>query len=348
MTQSVSHRAVALLSGGLDSLLAVLIMLRQGIRVNALRFSTPFDTLNADQEALAEQFNALAEKWGFDIVIHRLGREMLKIVKNPKHGYGKNMNPCIDCRILMLQEARQVMDAIGADFLVTGEVLGQRPMSQRKDMLYHIDKEAGTPDIVLRPLSAQLLRTTLPERQGIVDREKLYAFSGRSRKPQIALAREFRLHDYPPPAGGCLLTEPNFVHRMKDLLAHDPNPALRDIKLLRTGRHFRYSPACKIIVGRNQAENEIIESLAERTDCLLWVENVASPLTLITGEMTDESLLRAAGICARYSDVQQRGEVLVKGVKSGEVFAMRTLPERDEMIDAMRIEKKKSRLFAKA
>ena len=348
MRKSTPHGAVALLSGGLDSLLAVLIMLRQGIKVSALRFSSPFDARHADRTALDVHCDSLSKKWGFDIVLRHLGHEMLEIVKTPKHGYGKNMNPCIDCRIFMLKEARRLMDMTGADFLVTGEVLGQRPMSQRKDMLYHIDKEAGTPDIVLRPLSAQLLRTTIPEQRGIVIRQKLHAFSGRSRKPQIALAWEFGLQDYPAPAGGCLLTEPNFAYRLKDLFIHDSNPAMRDIDLLKTGRHFRYSPRCKIIVGRNQAENEIIEYLAKGNVCLLRVESYGSPMTLVVGEITDESLRLAAGICTRYADVPQGRDVFVTAIQGGRTVTIRTNPVRDEVIDAMRIEKKKDVFPARA
>jgi hypothetical protein len=249
------------------------------------------------------------------------------------------MNPCIDCRILMLKEANQVMDMIGADFLVTGEVLGQRPMSQRKDMLYHIDKEAGVIDTVLRPLSAKLLRITIAERKGIVDGEMLYAFSGRSRKPQIALAGEFGMKDYPSPGGGCLLTEPNYAFRLKDLLAHDPNPAIRDIDLLRIGRHFRYSPRCKIIVGRDKAENAIIESMAADSDYLFRVEGYGSPMTLLTGEITDKSLRLAAALCARYSDAKNVREIAVKLIQSGKTSIVSVIPAGDEILDATRIGK---------
>jgi hypothetical protein len=268
---------------------------------------------------------------------------MLDIVTKPKHGYGRNMNPCIDCRILMLKEAKQVMDMIGADFLVTGEVLGQRPMSQRKDMLYHIDKEAGVIDTVLRPLSAKLLRTTIAEQKGIIDREMLYALSGRSRKPQIALAGEFGMKDYPSPGGGCLLTEPNYAFRLKDLLAHDPNPAIRDIDLLRIGRHFRYSPRCKIIVGRDKAENAIIESMAADSDYLLRVEGYGSPMTLLAGEITDESLRLAAALCARYSDAKNVREVAVKLIQSGKTSIVSVIPAGDEILDATRIGKRRTR-----
>ncbi|MCJ7483219.1 MAG: hypothetical protein MUO31_09665 [Thermodesulfovibrionales bacterium] len=344
MTKSTIHKAVALLSGGLDSMLAILTMLRQGIQVSAIRFITPFDPDASDDHTFhVIRYQSLSHKYGFEIIMRHLSHEMLDIVTKPKHGYGRNMNPCIDCRILMLKEAKQVMDMIGADFLLTGEVLGQRPMSQRKDMLYHIDKEAGVIDTVLRPLSAKLLRITIAERKGIVDGEMLYAFSGRSRKPQIALAGEFGMKDYPSPGGGCLLTEPNYAFRLKDLLAHDPNPAIRDIDLLRIGRHFRYSPRCKIIVGRDKAENAIVESMSADSDYLLRVEGYGSPMTLLTGEITDESLRLAAALCARYSDAKNVREIAVKLIQSGKTSIVSVIPAGDEILDATRIGKRRTR-----
>jgi tRNA-uridine 2-sulfurtransferase len=343
MAKSSPHKALALLSGGLDSLLAILTMLRQSIQVSALWFSTPFDAPTSHNMSHGIQFQPLSQQWGLDITVRHLRNEMLDIVKTPKHGHGKNMNPCIDCRILMLKEARQCMDMIGADFLVTGEVLGQRPMSQRKDMLYHIDKEAGVTDIVLRPLSAKLLRMTIAERKGIVDREKLYAFSGRSRRPQMTLAMEFGLNDYPSPAGGCLLTEPNYAFRLRELLAHEPDPAMENIDLLRIGRHFRYSPECKVIVGRNKSENAVIESLAQESDYLLRVEGYGSPMTLATGKGAIESLQFAAAICARYADVKNLREVAVKVVQRGKSSILSVTPAGDDILDATRIGKGKTR-----
>ncbi len=346
MIKSSPHKAVALLSGGLDSMLAILTMLRLGIQVSAMRFSTPFDVHASHNMSHGIHFQPFSQQWGFDVTVRHLRNEMLDIVKHPKHGHGKNMNPCIDCRILMLKEARQLMDMIGADFLVTGEVLGQRPMSQRKDMLYHIDKEAGVTDIVLRPLSAKLLRMTIAEQQGIADREKLYAFSGRSRKPQMGLAMEFGLNDYPSPAGGCLLTEPNYAFRLKELLAHDPDSVMKDIDLLRIGRHFRYSPECKVIVGRDKSENAVIESLAQECDYLLRVECYGSPMTLLTGKVTAESLQFAAAICARYADAKNFPEVAVRVFQRGKSSILRVTPARDEILDATRIGKGKTRAQA--
>lgn len=371
-------KAVALSSGGLDSTLAILVVKNQGIEVQAIKFLTPFDCdisqippypplipplargdtegSKGNNRGIIDSRHSLyfsnkemnvAKKFGFDIKTCRLGDQFLEIVKNPKHGYGKNMNPCIDCRILMLKEAKVFMDEIGAEFIITGEVLGQRPMSQRKEMFYHIDKEAGVVNQVLRPLSAKLLRITVPEAEGIIDRKKLHDFSGRSRKPQIALAEEFGLADYPAPAGGCLLTEPNYAQRLKDLLTHNPEPSMRDIDLLRIGRHFRFSPACKIIVGRDKAENAIIESLSMNNDCLLRVDGYGSPITLVSGEITDEALKIAASLCARYSDAKNMSEIEVTVLKRDNQLKLTVSPANNEAIEALRVEKAKTKNIIK-
>jgi tRNA-uridine 2-sulfurtransferase len=337
-------KAIALLSGGLDSTLAILAVLKQGIGVNAIKFQTLFDCDVSPSNDLL----SLGRRFGFETEICNTGEKFLAIVKNPPHGYGKNMNPCIDCRILMLKEAKLCMDMEGADFIVTGEVLGQRPMSQRRDMLYHIDKEAGVAGKVLRPLSAKLLKITSPEAEGIIEREMLYGLSGRSRKPQMALAGEFGLDDYPAPAGGCLLTEPNYAHRLKDLLTFDPSPSARDIKLLRMGRHFRLSPVCKVIVGRDEAENDAIEALSAQSDPLLRVDGFGSPVTLVTGTLTNEALKIAASLCARYSDAKNIAETEVTIRQANDTFRILVSPAGNEIIEDMRVEKTRKDKTAKA
>jgi len=333
------YRAIALFSGGLDSTLSILTVLRQGIKVTALKFLTPFDHEISDMSSYCKNLSLTAEQFGFDIRICELSAELLEIVKKPKFGYGKNMNPCIDCRILMLKAAKDFMKKIEADFIISGEVLGQRPMSQRKNILYLIDKEAGVTDYVLRPLSAKLLGMTVSECRGIIKRDMLYDFRGRSRKPQMAIAKEFGLTDYPAPAGGCLLTEPNYALRLKDLLTCNPDCDCDDLSLLKIGRHFRFSPSCKIIVGRNKAENEKISSLSAR-GCLLNVEGYGSPTTLIVGEITDEALMVAASLCARYSDAKKLSEVEVTVIKEGKMSKLKTIPRVDNMIETLRIEPK--------
>lgn len=335
----MTHRAVALFSGGLDSTLAILAVLRQGVKVTALKFSTPFDHEISNTPSYSENLFLTAEKFGFDMRICEIPDQFLKMVKKPKFGYGKNMNPCIDCRILMLKAAKDFMGRIEADFIISGEVLGQRPMSQRKNILYLIDKEAGVTDYVLRPLSAKLLKITIPETKSIINREMLFDFRGRSRKPQMTLAKDFGLTDYPAPAGGCLLTEPHYAHRLKDLLTYQPDPDLDDLSLLRIGRHFRFSPSCKIIVGRNKIENEKIWYLSAK-GCLLKVEGYGSPTTLIVGEITDEALQVAASLCARYSDAKGIREAEVTVIRKGTISTLRTAPCAEEIIEALRIELK--------
>ena len=213
-------------------------------------------------------------------------------------------------------------------------------MSQRKDTLYHIDKEADLTGYVLRPLSAKVLRPTYPETEGLIDREKLYGFTGRSRKPQITLAEEFKLTEYPAPAGGCLLTEPIFSMRLKDLLDQTIAPSPREFELLKTGRHFRFSPASKIIIGRNRLENDLIESLSTTSDALLTVNGYGSPVTLLTGSISDEALRSAASLCARYSDARHLETVDVSILLGGKQTCMTVSPADTGSVEAQRIGRK--------
>ena len=334
----MAHRAVALFSGGLDSTLSILTVLRQGVEVTALKFLTPFEQDIFDRAFCSKCLFPSAEKFGFEVKLREITDRFIEVVKKPKFGYGKNMNPCIDCRILMLKEARDFMKKTGADFIIAGEVLGQRPMSQRKNVLYLIDKEAGVTDYVLRPLSAKLLKITIPEVKGIINRDMLYDFRGRSRKPQINLASEFGLKDYPAPAGGCLLTEPNYAHRLRELLTYTPDPDFHDLTLLKIGRHFRFSPTCKIVVGRNKAENEKIWSLSVK-GCFLKVEGYGSPTTLVVGEITDEALKVAASLCARYSDAKNLSEVEVTVFKGNTTSPLWVPPAANEIIDTLRVDR---------
>lgn len=334
-------KAIALLSGGLDSTLAVLVLLRQGIDITAVTFLTHFGCDISDSSSCSRNPFPAAEKFGFKVKLCHLGDRFIEIVKNPGHGHGRNMNPCIDCRILMLREAKELMEMTGGDFIVTGEVLGQRPMSQRRDTLNIIDREAGLKGYVLRPLSAKLLNETVAEREGLVKREMLYNFSGRSRKPQMALARELGLADYPAPAGGCLLTEPNYSYRLRELLECNPDPSLNDLHLLRVGRHFRLSRMCKAIVGRDERENGLIESYAAEGSFLMVVEDAGSPVVLLSGQGSENFVTLAASLCARYSDLKHLPEVEVTVLKCGEATAKRILvpPAGRDMVGDYRIEK---------
>lgn len=308
-------KAVTLLSGGLDSTLAAKVVMEQGIELEALNFMTLFCTCtHRGATCLASQ--KAVETLGIPLKVFNVSEEYLSVVKDPRHGYGRNMNPCIDCRIFMLKKAKAYMQDSGAAFIVTGEVLGQRPMSQRKDAMRLIEKEAELEGFILRPLSAHVLPMTIPEKEGWVDREKLLKFQGRSRKPQIKLAEHYGIRDYPCPAGGCLLTDPGFAKRMKDLMLHKPDFSLNDVHLLKVGRHFRFSDGVKLIVGRNEEENQKIETFAHDGDILFRVSGFPGPLSLLRGKVNEGDIERAAAVTAHYSKAKDLGnaEVTCKGV----------------------------------
>jgi len=237
--------------------------------------------------------------------------EFLEIVKHPRYGYGKNLNPCLDCRILLLRKAGELMREVRALFVATGEVLGERPMSQHREQLLLTEKRADLQRLVLRPLSAKLMEPTIPEEQGIVDREKLLDISGRSRKPQMGLAAKFGIKEYPSPAGGCLLTDPAFSQRLADLMKERPDFDLNDAELLRAGRHFRLAPAGRVVVGRDHQDNLVIQSLARSGDFVLLAAHVSGPLTLCRGAFDESSLRKAAAITARYGKGRTQPEVEV-------------------------------------
>ncbi len=308
-------KAIALLSGGLDSTLAARVVMEQGVGLEALNFMTVFCTCTQrGATCLASQ--KAVEALGIPLKVLNVSEEYLCVVKNPKHGYGRNMNPCIDCRIFMLKKAKAHMEESGAAFIITGEVLGQRPMSQRRDAMRLIEREAGLEGLILRPLSAKALPVTVPEKEGWVDREKLLRVQGRSRKPQIALADHYGIHDYPCPAGGCLLTDPGFAKRMKDLMVHDPDFSLNDVHLLKMGRHFRFSPGAKLVVGRQEEENQKIQTFAQGKDILFKVSGFPGPLSLLRGKVADRDIEKAAAITAHYGKAKDLRDVEVtfKGV----------------------------------
>lgn len=341
-------KAVALYSGGLDSTLAILVMQKQGVDVTAVTFMNHFGCDISDKSSCSKDPFAASEKFGFQVKLAHLSDKFMEIVKNPKYGHGKNMNPCVDCRILMLKEAREFMKILGADFLITGEVLGQRPMSQRRDCFPKIDRDADVKGLVVRPLCGKLLPVTIPEENGLISRDMLLNFNGRSRRPQMDLAMEFGLTEYPAPAGGCLLTEPNYSYKLKDLLEHQRDPEYKDINFLRVGRHFRFSPDCKIIVGRNEEENGVISSLADAKDYVLTVEDIGSPTTVVLGNASEEAVAAAASICARYSAARKLHEVSVAITLNDQKYYLSVQPAKDEILDQYRIEKKASSIKVEA
>ena len=274
-------------------MLAAELIRRQNIDVLCLTFTTPFFD--------ARKAQAAANHINLPLAIEDITDKHLKMLKSPRYGYGKNMNPCIDCHILMLQEAGRKMEETDADFIFTGEVLGQRPMSQGKQSLYVVAKNSGFPDYILRPLSAQLLEPIKAETEGKVDRLRLLSISGRGRKEQIQMAADFGITNYAPPAGGCLLTEPMFTRRLRDLFSNQEDHDIRDLELLKYGRHFRADDQGKIIVGRNNADNEKLRGLSTDNDLVMFMADFPGPQVVVPHGI--EALLPlAASLCVRYSD----------------------------------------------
>jgi tRNA U34 2-thiouridine synthase MnmA/TrmU len=331
----VKMKALALLSGGLDSTLAVKLILNQGVEVETINFVTPFCLCKKGCSGASE----VAEKFHVSVKIVNVGKDYLKILRNPKHGYGRNMNPCIDCRIFMLQRAKKHAKKTGASFIFTGEVLDERPMSQHWKALNIIEKEAGLEGKILRPLSAKLLPKTEAEEKGWVDRERLLGIRGRSRKKQIELAKEFAITDYPCPAGGCLLTYKEYANKLRDLFKHKKRVSLEDVQLLKVGRHFRLG-SNKIIVGRNERENNILAHQKRDGDYYFEAQGCGSPISLLQGLKTKKAIETAAALTAYYSD-QKAGGVLVKfGRLSLSKSTMVVIPSEEE-VDELRIKQQK-------
>lgn len=305
---AAKKKAVGLLSGGLDSTLTVRIMSEMGYEVTALNIETPFCNCNAANRCTQTLSSG---KLKVDYKRQYAGQAYVELVKNPAHGYGKNMNICIDCRIYMLKSGKAIMEEIGADVVFTGEVLGQRPMSQHSDALRLIEKESGLEGRLLRPLSAKLLQPTIPEIEGKIDREKLYAMQGRTRKPQMKLAEEFGITEYPSPAGGCMLSDENFARRLRDAFEHGED-SMKYIPLLKYGRHFRLDDGTKIISGRTEKENETLRALSDDSVPILTVKGFSSTFTFLYGKLNDRNRLFAGSVTARYSKAKDLDSVEIK------------------------------------
>jgi hypothetical protein len=293
-------KALSLFSGGLDSILATRLILSQGIDVEAINFVHLFCSCKEESKCGAAE---AAKQLGVPLKVLSVGNDYLRIVRKPKHGYGRNMNPCIDCRIFMLRKAKKYAKEIGVAFIFTGEVLDERPMSQHFKALKIIEEESGLKGRLLRPLSAKLLPETIIEKKGLVKRDKLLGIRGRSRKPQINLAAEFNITYYPSPAGGCLLTCKEFANRLRDLFTHKKRCSMADVALLKVGRHFRLGEN-KIIVGRNEAENKVLTIKKARNDYYFEVPDFSSPITVLQGLKTKNAIEVAAALTACYSDAK--------------------------------------------
>ena len=336
--QDRKPKAVALLSGGLDSSLAVRMMLEQGIDVEAVAVKTPFCDFDCGK-GCGHRVKEVADELGIKLKTVYFGDDYLQMLKNPKHGYGSGMNPCIDCRGMMYRAAKDHMEKIGADFIVTGEVLFQRPMSQNNRALHIIEEEAGLEGKVLRPLSAKHLPATDAERSGLVSRNSMGDIKGRSRKGQLAMAKHFGVAEPPNAAGGCLLTDPAFSVRIRDLMAHSEGlPSLNDVDLLKVGRHFRLDSNTKLIVGRNHDENEQIRALATDEDVVLEARDSVGPTCILRSKaISDSLLLKAAEITLRYSDGPRAEASVVRVSTAGEKREITALPCENSAADSLRI-----------
>jgi tRNA U34 2-thiouridine synthase MnmA/TrmU len=328
-------KAVALFSGGLDSILAVKLIREQRIEVRRVNFKTPFFGLDKTHAAI--------KNLDIDLEIIDITQELLEILRNPKHGFGKNMNPCIDCHALMFKKAGEYMTRIGASFILSGEVLGERPMSQNRNSLNIIERESGFEGRILRPLSALLLAETIPEKEGLVERNKLLNISGRSRKRQIELAAKMGIEDYPSPAGGCKLTEPAFSKRLRDLFTQGVF-SLEEIELLKLGRHFRLSRDIKLVVGRNKEENKQLLNFFQNEDYLFEAKNLKGPVSLlkkgskVNNELIDKSCRITARYCDRNEEENEEVDISYYSKSKELVRTMKVKPLIEDELEILRMQ----------
>jgi tRNA-specific 2-thiouridylase len=334
-------KAVGLFSGGLDSMLAIKLIKDQGIEVHALQFRLGFEMLKIQRRVqhLEPEISEteIEQQLGLKIQHLDVAAEFLRVVFDPQHGYGSTMNPCIDCKIFLLKKAKEYMETQDAHFVFTGEVLGQRPMSQHRDTLRHIEKASGLVGYLLRPLSAQLFEPTIPEQQGWVDRARFLGISGRSRVVQVQLAEQYQFR-YHQPAGGCLLTDPNFEIRLQDLMQHKLQEQIMvaDIELLKLGRHFRLSETLKVIVGRHEFDNNLLEHhTAGRWHAT--VREYQGPLVLIDGDPSDQQFEQIAQIAVRYTKGKHAELVNVDFCRDEEQRMLTVIPDKSLNIEQWRI-----------
>ena len=320
-------RALALISGGLDSALAAKVIQNQGIEVIGLCYKSAFFSF--------ENAVKITEEIDIPLKVVDFSDEHFNMVKNPKHGYGKNMNPCIDCHAMMMNYTGRLLKELSADFIITGEVLNQRPMSQNRQALDVVKKESGYEEYILRPLCAKNLPPTRMETEGLVDREKLLDISGRNRKVQMELAEKWGIKEYPSPAGGCKLTEPGYSRRLKDLLEFNKDCTYKDVEILNYGRHFRINDRVKIISTRNEEELKVIELLIRKDDLVFDALKFNGSKVILEGSPVDEDIKLAAKIAARYSKGKDEKEIDVKfkKAKDDKYNIIRVSPAKDAEID---------------
>jgi len=331
-------KVVALMSGGLDSSLAAALTQRLGFSVIGLYVGTGFSAGEDRRDTVL----AACRRLGIPVRLRQAGESYLDLIRYPKHGYGSAANPCLDCRIFLLRMARELMDEEGAEFVITGEVLGQRPMSQHYRALRTVAEESGLGNRLVRPLSGRLLPATYPEEQGWVRRDQWLDIEGRSRRRQLALAAEWGIEEFGQPSGGCcILLAKSYARKLRDVFEHRGRDAVarEDFDLLRYGRHFRLSPRVKIIVGRNEEENAVLEGFANKR-WILSFPDVPGPVALVEGEPSTSDLEFAARLSARYADAPQDQAVRVFARHDGEFKDLRVVPlsPDDPAIERMRFD----------
>ena len=316
-------KVVALLSGGLDSQLAIRMMQEQGFEVSAVAIKTPFCDFDCGR-GCGFEIRERADDLNVNLKTVYLGDEYIEMLKHPKYGIGSGFNPCIDCRAMMFDAAKKHMDEIGAEFIISGEVLGQRPMSQHGPALRTIEKASGLVGKIVRPLSAALLPETDPERNGLIKRENLGMIKGRTRRAQLDMAKKYGIENPPNAGGGCLLTDPSFGLRAKDLFEHTETPTINDVDLLKIGRHFRLDEQTKFVVGRNKDENEMIKAIALPGDILFQARDHMGPVSILRGKNIDAYVKFASSITLRYSDApkgEQSSVIINKNNTKEEIIA---------------------------
>ncbi|PID76865.1 MAG: thiamine biosynthesis protein [Deltaproteobacteria bacterium] len=332
-------KAVALFSGGLDSILAAKVVAEQGVEVLAVQFVTPF--FGTEIMADTGYIKRVKEKYHLDLRLENISNGYLELLRKPLHGFGKNFNPCIDCKILMVSRAREIMAEIGASFIISGEVLGQRPMSQRRDTLNVIARDSGTKMDLLRPLSAKLMPPTRAETEGLVDRERLYGFSGRGRSAQIALAGQLGITDFPAPAGGCILADPILSRRIKrvyqgDFVVKPGEISEQDVSLMLLGRQFVLPGGLWFILGRNKGENQRLKALASAEDLCFYTKDRPGPFGLLRrgkDHLADgEVIKKLCGLVVRYGKKVENAPAGTVAVNGGDrTYFIQTMPLDDEI-----------------
>lgn len=342
-------KALGMISGGLDSTLAAKLMVDMGVEVEGINFSTGFcvtehtrNFKNSNEKPIRpNEALRLASELKFKMHIIDVSKDYLPVVIDPKYGYGANLNPCVDCRIFMFKRMRKLMDDLGAQFMFTGEVLGQRPLSQHREALKIIERDSGLTGLVLRPLSAGLLDPTIPEVKGWVNRTKLLSISGRTRKPQIAIAKKIGLEDFPQPAGGCCyLTDPQYAKKLQDVFDHEGKENLthEHILMLKVGRHFRVSPKIKVILGRNERENNFLKVYEKGRHVFRVPDHPSSHmLAEVKGALSDEDKGLLGRLVVRYSDAEKGSQVRVEHEFAGSVDILSSAALDEAFIEGWRI-----------